>query len=186
MLNIIYFNYTKLESFLWKAFRKSICLNSLFCTCICQLAIYITRLLGIGKVIRWFNNQLPFLFFFYLHKLLMMCLSNFSGIGSDGIQSDTMSKVGSRIDAMKKRKFSSKSHGQMVKRGLSILILFSFNLALFYNIQRFLTFIILIFLIIYQCLNLMMLLFLSATAIKLIFSKFTCYVLKIIGNLIKN
>ena len=116
----------------------------------------------------------------------MMCLSGFSGIGSDGIQSDTMSKVGSRIDAMKKRKFSSKSHGQMVKRGLSILRLFSFNLALFYNIQRFLTFITLKFLIIYLCLNLMMLLFLSATAIKLIFSKFTCYLLKIIGNLIKN
>ena len=116
----------------------------------------------------------------------MMCLLDLNDIRSDDIQLNTMSKVVSRIDAMKKRKFVYRNHGQMPKLGLNILKLFSFILSLFYNIQRFLLFFILIFLIFYLCSNLMMLLFRLVMAIQLIFSKFTCFLLKIIRNLIKN
>ena len=116
----------------------------------------------------------------------MMCLLNLSDIGLDGILLDTISKVKSRIYSMRKRIFARRSRGQMVMLGLSILKLFSFDLNLFYNIQRFLLFFILLFLKLYLCSDLMMLLFKLAMAIKLVFSKFNCFLLKIKGNLIKN
>ena len=115
-----------------------------------------------------------------------MCLLDLSDIRSDGIQLNTMSKVVSRSDAMKKRKFAFRNHGQMVKLGLNILKLFSFILTLFYNIQKFLLFFILLFPILYLCSNLMMPLFILVMVILLLFSIFTCFVLKIIGNLIEN
>jgi len=116
----------------------------------------------------------------------MMCLLNLSDIGLDGILLDTISKVKSRIYSMRKRIFARRNRGQMVMLGLSILELFSFDLNLFYNIQIFLLFFILLFLKLYLCSNLMMLLFKLAMVIKLVFSKFNCFLLKIKGNLIKN
>jgi len=116
----------------------------------------------------------------------MMCLLNLSDIGLDSILLDTINNVKSRIYSMRKRIFSRRNRGQMVMLGLSILELFSFDLNLFYNIQIFLLFFILLFLKLYLCSNLMMLLFKLAMVIKLVFSKFNCFLLKIKGNLIKN
>ena len=84
--------------------------------------------------------------------------------------------------------FAARSRVQMLVQCLNTSILFSFILvnSLFYKIQKFLLFFILLFLILYLYSNLMLLLFLSIMAILLLFSRSICLLLKIKGNLLIN